>query len=72
VQVSFVINAETHTAGTSFSLSHLRTQEENNINDSTSRKHYVSRRAPIYKDERPGAPWPGGPLVIGQEPESAG
>lgn len=68
VQVSFVINAETHTAGTSISLSHLRTEKENDISDSNSKKHYVGTRAPIYKKEPPGSPWPGGPLVIGQEP----
>lgn len=72
VQVSFVINAETHTAGTSFSLSHLRTEKENDISEEASRTHYVSTIAPIYKEEPPGSPWPGGPLVIGQEPENAG
>lgn len=63
VQVSFVINTEQHTAGTSFALSHLRTEKENDISDSTSKKHYVGSRAPIYKDEPPGSPWRGGPLA---------
>lgn len=62
VQVSFVINAEQHTAGTSFALSHLRTERENNINDPISKKHYVGSRAPIYKVKPPGSPWKGGPL----------
>lgn len=72
VQVSFAINAEQHTAGTSFALSHVRTEKENDINDPVSKKHYVGTRAPIYKDEPPGSPWPGGPLVVGQEPENPG
>jgi hypothetical protein len=73
VQVSFAINAEQHTAGTSFSFSHIRTNKENNINDSVSKIHYVGSRAPIYKDNpSDGAPWPGGPLVIGQEPDRTG
>lgn len=72
VQVSFVINAEQHTAGTSFALSHVRTEKENDINDPISKKHYVGSRAPVYKDEKPGSPWPGGPLVIGMEPLGAG
>ena len=70
VSVSFVINSEQHTAGTSFTLSHMRTEEENNINNPHSKKHFVGTRAPIYLEKRPGAPWPGGPLVVGQEPES--
>ena len=63
VQVSFVINAEQHTAGTSFALSHLRTEKENDINNPVSKRHYVGTRAPIYKEEQPGSPWKGGPLV---------
>jgi hypothetical protein len=63
VQVSFAINAEQHTAGTSFALSHLRTEKENDVNDPTSKKHYVGEYAPIYKYELPGSPWKGGPLV---------
>lgn len=64
VQVSFVINAEQHTAGTSFALSHVRTEKENNINEPVSKKHYVGTRAPVYKEEPPGSPWPGGPLAL--------
>jgi hypothetical protein len=64
VQVSFVINAEQHTAGTSFALSHVRTEKENDIKNTTSKKHYVGTVAPIYKDEPPGSPWPGGPLAV--------
>lgn len=67
VQVSFAINAEQHTAGTSFAFSHVRTERENDISNNDSKTHFVGTRAPIYKDEQPGAPWPGGPLVIGQE-----
>jgi hypothetical protein len=68
VQVSFAINAEQHTAGTSFSLSHLRTEKENDVNEYNSKVHYVSERAPVYLDNKPGCPWPGGPLIVGQEP----
>lgn len=68
VQVSFAINAEQHTAGTSFSLSHVRTEKENDITNKDSRVHYVGTVPPIYKKEPPGSPWPGGPLVVGQEP----
>lgn len=70
VNVSFAINAEQHQAGTSFTLSHMRTERENDIDNQDSRIHFVGTRAPIYKDEKPGAPWPGGPLVSGQEPEN--
>jgi hypothetical protein len=68
VQVSFAINAEQHTAGTSFSFSHVRTEKENDIKNYYSKVHYVGTVAPLYKDAKPGAPWPGGPLIIGQEP----
>lgn len=64
VQVSFVINAEQHTAGTSFALSHVRTEEENDITNTTSKTHYVGTVPPIYKNEPPGSPWPGGPLAL--------
>lgn len=64
VSVSFVINAEQHQAGTSFTLSHMRTEEENNVSNRDSRVHYVGTVAPIYKKEEPGSPWPGGPLAI--------
>lgn len=73
VQVSFAINAEQHTAGTSFSFSHMRTHKENDIDDPVSKIHYVGSRAPIYKDKpSDGSPWPGGPLVIGLEPDKPG
>lgn len=68
VSVSFVINSEQHTAGTSFSFSHMRTEEENNINDPHSKKHFVGTIAPVYYKREPGSPWEGGPLVKGQEP----
>ena len=68
VQVSFGINAEQHTAGTSFSFSHVRTHKENDITNADSKIHYVGTVAPLYKNAQPGAPWPGGPLVIGQQP----
>jgi hypothetical protein len=52
-QVSVVINAEQHVAGTSFALSNLRTQREN-TNDKLT-----SRRPPLYKEV-----WSGGHLAI--------
>lgn len=52
-QVSFVINAETHSAGTAFVLTNLRTEAENN------NTQLVSDTAPTYPAER----WNGGPLV---------
>lgn len=63
VQVSFVINAEQHTAGTSFAFSHLRTETENNIDIPHSKKHFVGTVAPLYKKEEPGSPWAGAPLA---------
>ena len=69
VQVSYVIDAEQHSAGTSFSLSHLRTEDENDINKTVNKTHFVGTRAPLYS-EKEGSPWPGGPLVVGQEPET--
>lgn len=69
VGVSFAINAEQHQAGTSFTLSHVRTERENDINIPASKTHYVGTVPPIYKKEPPGSPWPGGPLIIGQEPQ---
>lgn len=71
VSVSFAINAEQHQAGTSFTLSNMRTEEENNVDVPASRIHFVGTRAPVYKDDKPGAPWPGGPLISGQEPDAA-
>lgn len=44
-QVSYVINAETHTAGTSFGLHSLRTQTENDNNNLTGEK------PPLYEEE---------------------
>lgn len=64
VQVSFVINAEQHTAGTSFALSHVRTEKENDIKNPTSKKHYVGTVPPIYRKLPPGSPWKGGPLAL--------
>jgi len=63
VQVSFVINSEQHTAGTSFAFSHLRTEKENDIGNAHSKRHFVGTVAPLYKKEEPGSPWPGGPLA---------
>ena len=68
VQVSFVVNAEQHVAGTSFSLSHVRTKHENDIQNYNSKTHYVGSVAPLYKKAPPGSPWPGGPLVAEQIP----
>lgn len=52
--VSFLINAEQHTAGTSFTLLNLRTEVENNDD------LFTSDAPPLYPD---GA-WSGGPLVV--------
>jgi hypothetical protein len=52
-QVSYVINAEQHVAGTSFSLTNLRNENENKI------ETLVKNRPPLYS-----TPWPGGPLAV--------
>ena len=52
-QVSVIINAEQHVAGTSFALSNLRTQREN------TDENLTSRRAPLYTEV-----WSGGHLAI--------
>lgn len=51
-QVSYVINAEQHTAGTSFSLTSLRNEYENENNQ------LVSATPPLYTSA-----WTGGPLT---------
>jgi len=51
-QVSFAINAETHSAGTSFMFTHLRTSDENDDPNLTA------AQAPTYDTN-----WNGGPLV---------
>lgn len=53
--VSFLINAEQHTAGTSFTLLNLRTELENNL------PLFTSAEPPLY----PNGTWVGGPLVPG-------
>jgi len=53
VQVSIVINAEQHTAGTSFTLANLRTEREN------IDANLTSDDPPLYLDR-----WTGGPLAI--------
>lgn len=52
-QVSYLIDAERHVAGTSFGFHSLRTEEENKNDDLTS------DTPPLYRD-----PWSGGPLAI--------
>lgn len=52
-QVSFNINAEQHTAGTSFTITNLRNKKENNDGDLTSPE------PPLYAEK-----WPGGPLTV--------
>lgn len=52
VSVSYVINAERAAAGTSFVLSHVRTEEENKL------EKYTADKPPLYKQG-----WPGGKLV---------
>lgn len=53
-QVAFVINAEKATAGTSFVLSHIRTETENN-----NQSLFTFSRPPLYKTG-----WLGGPLAV--------
>jgi hypothetical protein len=55
-QVSFVINAEKATAGTSFTLANIRTFEENA--DPT----LTNRRPPLFIE-----PWKGGPLAVAKK-----
>jgi hypothetical protein len=52
-QVSYAINAEQATAGTSFSLAHIRSSKEN------EEETLVSDRPPMYL-----SPWKGAPLAI--------
>lgn len=52
-QVSFNINAEQHTAGTSFTITNLRNQKENDNPDLTN------DMPPLYSEK-----WPGGPLTV--------
>jgi hypothetical protein len=52
MQVSYVINAEQHAAGTSFSLINVRTEKEN------GEENFTSPVPPLYKEG-----WPGGPLT---------
>lgn len=52
-QVSFAINAEQATAGTSFSLAHIRSSDEN------QEETLVRDRPPLYL-----SPWKGAPLAI--------
>lgn len=54
--VSFLINAEQHTAGTSFTLLSLRTELENND------ELFTSAAPPLY----PTGTWSGGPLVVSE------
>lgn len=63
-QVSFVIDAERATAGTSFALAHIRTAGENNDNNYTNCENCNgdTRRPPLYKKL-----WNGAPLAV---PES--
>lgn len=53
-QVSYAINAERALAGTSFALSYIRTEEEDEDTTLISQTY-----APLYKDS---IKWPGGPL----------
>lgn len=59
-QVSYVINAEKATAGTSFTLAHIRSHGENQDNLYTNCETCDSpERPPIYKKT-----WAGGPLAL--------
>lgn len=53
-QVSYAINAERALAGTSFALSYIRTEEEDEDTELVSKEY-----APLYVK---GTKWPGGPL----------
>jgi hypothetical protein len=53
MSVSYVINAERATAGTSFAIAHTKTQHENTLSD------YTVDVPPLY----PSAAWTGGPLA---------
>lgn len=54
VSVSYVINSERATAGTSFSIAHMKTEKEN---DDT--ELYSTEKAPMYDQA-----WYGGPLTV--------
>lgn len=61
-QVSFVINSEKATAGTSFALAHIRTHEENETRTITNCETCGSPdRPPMYEQ-----PWAGAPLAVRQ------
>lgn len=56
-QVSYVINAERATAGTSFALAHIRTNEENKNETIVDCETCGNKkRPPLYKNEWKGAP----------------
>lgn len=56
-QVSYVINAERATAGTSFALAHIRTNEENKEKTVVDCETCGNqKRPPLYKNEWKGAP----------------
>jgi hypothetical protein len=63
VQVTFAINSEQAQAGTSFSLAHIRTEDENNDTKLTTCEVCGSNRPPLYLK-----PWKGGPLVTAANP----
>jgi hypothetical protein len=60
-QVSYLIDAERHVAGTSFGFHSLRTEEENKDDDLTS------DTPPLYAE-----PWSGGPLAISEAAPTSG
>ena len=55
ISVSYMINAERATAGTSFSIAHMKTEEEH---DKDTEKLYTTELAPMYDKA-----WHGGPLA---------
>lgn len=54
--VSYVINGEKATAGTSFMLAHIRTEKENNMTEK-----FTADKPPLYNEK-----WKGGPLAVKQ------
>jgi hypothetical protein len=59
-QVSYMINAEKATAGTSFALAHIRTAAENTADNFTNCENCSTpARPPLYRH-----PWRGAPLAV--------
>lgn len=59
IGVSYVINSERAFAGTSFTLAHTKTQDEND----SATTDFVGDTPPLYRTG-----WPGGPLAVREQP----